>query len=125
MHPVLLGLSTVMLMDSSTLMEITMWEVRIPTWALVPPIPNEFILARLLRFFGQGIALVGTSRRYFPKATSGVRQDGLEVSSGLLLGFGVLNLIFGGIVSCCRESMTLIRLVIPDAPSEWPTLGLT
>ena len=100
-------------------------EAKSPTCALVPPIPNEFILARLLRSCGHGVGFVGTSRRFSLKATGAIRQSYLEKSSGLLLGFGVLNLIFGGIIPCCRESKTLITLVIPDAPSEWPTLGLT
>lgn len=97
----------------------------IPTCALVPPIPNEFILARLLRSFGQGVALVGTTRRPPLKSTSRIRKDHLKVPGGLLLGFGVLNLMFGGIIPCSRESVTLIRLDKPDAPSEWPTFGFT
>lgn len=58
---------------------------------------------------------------------------GLAVSVGslfkavryLLLGFGVMNLIFGGIVLCSKASTALIRLVMPEAPSEWPTFGFT
>lgn len=42
-----------------------------------------------------------------------------------LLGFGRVNLMFGGIVSCSKASTALIKLVIPEAPSEWPTLGFT
>ena len=101
------------------------WTVKTPTCALLPPIPNEFTLARLLRSCGQGVALVGTVRRFCLKSTSEIKYGHLEESSGLLLGFGVLNLIFGGMVRCCRESTTLIKLVIPDAPSECPTLGFT
>ena len=88
------------------------------TCALVPPIPNEFTLARLLRSCGQGVALIGTTRRFSLNSTFGVRLSHPIASSGLLLGFGFLNLIFGGIMPYCRESMTLIRLVMPDAPSE-------
>ena len=33
--------------------------------------------------------------------------------------------MLGGIVSFSKARTTLIRLVMPDAPSEWPTFGLT
>jgi hypothetical protein len=36
----------------------------------------------------------------------------------LLLGFGVLNLICGGITRFSRDSTALIKLVMPEAPSE-------
>lgn len=32
---------------------------------------------------------------------------------------------FGGIVERSSDRIALMRLVIPDAPSEWPKLGLT
>ena len=35
------------------------------------------------------------------------------------------NLIFGGMIPCSRASTDLMRLVSPDAPSEWPKFGLT
>ena len=53
--------------------QIVVGIVKAHTWALVPPIPNEFILARLLRSCGQGVALIGTTRRFFPNSTIGVR----------------------------------------------------
>jgi hypothetical protein len=43
----------------------------------------------------------------------------------LLLGLGVLNLMFGGIVLCSKAKTDLIKLVRPEAPSEWPKFGLT
>lgn len=36
----------------------------------------------------------------------------------VLLGFGFKNLIFGGIVRCSNTSMALIKLVMPEQPSE-------
>ena len=69
------------------------------------------------------MALVGTMRRLCSKSTSEITQGHLEVFSSLVLGFGAVNLMFGVIIPSCRESMTLIKVVIPDAPSEWPPLG--
>jgi hypothetical protein len=43
----------------------------------------------------------------------------------LLFGLGVLNLMFGSIVLCSRDTTTFIKLVRPEAPSECPTFGLT
>ena len=43
----------------------------------------------------------------------------------MLLGFGLENLMFGGIKLCSKANMALIKLVIPEAPSAWPTFGLT
>ena len=42
-----------------------------------------------------------------------------------LCGFGVSKLMFGGIVICSNASIDLIRLVNPEAPSEWPRFGFT
>lgn len=47
------------------------------------------------------------------------------VDAGLLLGLGVLNLMLGGITRCSSARIALIKLVIPDAPSECPTFGFT
>lgn len=43
----------------------------------------------------------------------------------ILLGFGVVNLMFGIMVLCSRDKIALMRLVRPEAPSECPRLGLT
>ena len=43
----------------------------------------------------------------------------------ILLGFGFANLMFGGIILFSRANIAFIRLVIPEAPSEWPTFGFT
>lgn len=43
----------------------------------------------------------------------------------LLLGFGVVKWAFGGITLFSRARTAFITLVTPEAPSEWPTLGLT
>ena len=43
----------------------------------------------------------------------------------LLFGFGFEKLMFGGMILLSSASTVLIILVIPDAPSEWPTLGFT
>lgn len=45
-------------------------------------------------------------------------------ASTILFGFGVSKLIFGGIASFRKERTPLMTPVIPDAPSECPTLGL-
>jgi hypothetical protein len=42
----------------------------------------------------------------------------LGVIQDILLGFGVVNLMFGGMVLFSKANTALIRLVIPDAPSE-------
>jgi hypothetical protein len=46
-----------------------------------------------------------------------------KVSS--LLGLGFEKLILGKIVLFSRDKTAFMTLVIPDAPSECPTLGLT
>ena len=33
--------------------------------------------------------------------------------------------MFGGTVLCSRAKTVLIKLVVPEAPSEWPTFGFT
>jgi hypothetical protein len=38
----------------------------------------------------------------------------------VLWGFGLLNLIFGGMVFFSRARTALMQDVMPDAPSEWP-----
>ena len=43
----------------------------------------------------------------------------------LLFGFGVVKLIFGGIVMCSSDSTALMMLVIPEAPSPCPKFGFT
>lgn len=46
-------------------------------------------------------------------------------NKGLLLALGVLNLILGGIVLCCKANTALIKLARPADPSQWPILGFT
>lgn len=75
----------------------------IPNWvadsriacALAPPKPNELTLARWRRPIGQGVASVGTWRR---------------PSLNGILGFGVLKLIFGGIIRFSNASTVLMTL---------------
>lgn len=43
----------------------------------------------------------------------------------LLFGFGVSNLMFGGIILCSNARTHLIKLLSPEEPSEWPTFGFT
>ena len=49
----------------------------------------------------------------------------VSLRESLLLGLGSEKLIFGGIVLCSSAKTVLIRLVVPEAPSEWPTFGFT
>ena len=44
---------------------------------------------------------------------------------GILFGFGLLKLMFGGMILCSNARTVFIRLVVPEAPSEWPTFGFT
>lgn len=53
------------------------------------------------------------------------RQSEPTHTFDLLFGLGILNLMLGGIVLCSNVRIPLIRLVIPEQPSECPTLGLT
>jgi len=48
-----------------------------------------------------------------------------RVGINSLAGFGVLNLMLGGIVRCSKARTALMRLLRPDDPSEWPRLGFT
>jgi len=43
----------------------------------------------------------------------------------VLFGFGVVNLMFGGIILCSKVRTALIKLLIPEAPSAWPMFGFT
>ncbi len=43
----------------------------------------------------------------------------------VLFGFGFANLMLGGMVRCSSARTALMTLVMPEQPSEWPTLGLT
>ena len=65
---------------------------------------------RSARSLGQGVGLTGTTSFFSVKG---------------IFGFGLLNLILGGIVLFSRASTALIKLEIPEAPSEWPTFGFT
>src|SRR4051812_38551488 len=79
-------------------------------WALLPPIPNELTLMRSRRASGHGIGSVGTDK---PHDSQGIS------------GFGVLNLMLGGMVRLSNAMTALMRDERPEAPSEWPRLGLT
>ena len=48
-----------------------------------------------------------------------------DVHHILLLGFGVVKFIFGGMVSFSNAKIALIMLEIPAAPSPWPTFDFT
>lgn len=80
------------------------------TCAFAPPIPKEFTLARSKRSAGHGVGSFGTRSL---------------LSSHGIFGLRVVSFIFGGITRFSRARIHLIMLVMPDAPSEWPTLGLT
>lgn len=43
----------------------------------------------------------------------------------LLDGFGFVKCVLGGIILFSSARADLIMAVSPDAPSEWPTFGLT
>lgn len=43
----------------------------------------------------------------------------------ILFGFGLSKLMLGGITLCSNARTVFIRLVVPEAPSEWPTFGFT
>lgn len=43
----------------------------------------------------------------------------------LLFGFGVLKLIFGGMVLFSSANTIFMILESPDAPSPWPMFGFT
>lgn len=79
-------------------------------WAFEPPIPKELTLILWGLRSGHGVGSRGTCK--------------LASANGIL-GFGVWKWIFGGIVLCSSDRMALIMLVIPEAPSEWPTFGFT
>lgn len=98
------------------------------TCALAPPIPNEFTPTRSARSAGHGVALTGTFN--FPCSQGTLNKSQLsKLQSGatidLLEGFGFLKLMLGGIVLCSSAKTILMTLDIPEAPSEWPRLGLT
>ena len=48
-----------------------------------------------------------------------------SLEGAILFGFGSLKFMFGGIILCSNARTVLMRLVIPEAPSEWPTFGFT
>ena len=63
------------------------------------------------------------------KAITGPRKSvcrNLKMPSlNRVLGFGVVKLIFGGIICFSRARAVLITLITSAAPSKWPELGLT
>lgn len=67
------------------------------------------------------------SKRFYTcslKTITGLREGvcrNLKMPSlNRVLGFGVVKLIFGGMICFSRARAVLIRLVTPAAPSEWP-----
>jgi hypothetical protein len=87
----------------------------------VPPSPKELTLILSCRLAGHGNAAVGTTSFASLNGTVSLYQQMHLVATGnqdVLLGFGLLNLMFGGIVLCSKARIPLITLVIPEAPSE-------
>lgn len=82
---------------------------------------------------GKGIGWIGTDSFFSLNGTRTDSQTQVHLAhrkvvapgNDLLLGLGVLNLMFGGMVLCSSASTHLIKLVIPEDPSPWPTFGLT
>lgn len=99
--------------------------------ALLPPIPNEFTDTLSARSFGHGRGSTGTTRFFCVNGTvactSACRCTVTRrlVKACLLLGLGLEDLMFGGIVLFSNARTALIRLVRPLAPSEWPVFGFT
>lgn len=48
-----------------------------------------------------------------------------KMPGNLLLGFGVWNLMFGGMILFSRARTAFIKLEMPAEASEWPRFGLT
>lgn len=98
------------------------------TWALEPPMPKELTLTLLSRASGHDSGSVGTLSFLVSKGTKS-RLGSIHVwHLGMvdsLLGFGLLNLMLGGMVLFSRAKTALMMLVMPDAPSECPVFGLT
>jgi hypothetical protein len=93
----------------------------------VPPIPKELILILSARSGGNGVATTGTVKLYSEKGTEvSVRFYRCPMLvTNLLFGLGALSFIFGGMVLCSNAKIDLMRLLIPEAPSECPRLGFT
>ncbi len=70
---------------------------------------------------GKPIGETGTLRPNFANGTKTPLARPVKLClrhNSLLLGFGVLNLILGGIILFSKARIALIKLVMPDAPSE-------
>ncbi len=90
--------------------------------------PNEFTPTSSDRSSGHGRGSVGTVSLHFSNGTlqPPVSHDRARVyQDGLLLGFGVVKLMFGGIIFFSRANVILMILDSPEAPSPWPIFGLT
>lgn len=75
---------------------------------------------------GKGVGCMGTTSFFSTNGTwKGQLTTISRVGVDLLLGLGFLNLIFGGIVLCSKARTALIKLVMPEQPSECPTFGFT
>lgn len=59
------------------------------------------------------------------KAGEVARGEPYGLTNNSLFGLGSRKLMFGGMVFFSKARTALMMLVIPEAPSEWPTLGLT
>ena len=106
--------------------------------------PKELMLMRRSRPAGQAVGWTGTLRWFVSNGTGSASADVLSFVQQqplsdlhscaaeeklpllyLLRGFGFLNLMLGGIVWCSKARTALKRLEMPEAPSEWPTFGLS
>jgi hypothetical protein len=100
--------------------------------------PKELMLILSALSEGKGVGRSGTASFFSLKGTridsqaqvssqaaTGIRGEASPLEINLLLGFGVLNLMFGGMVLFSSARTHLIRLVIPEDPSPWPTFGFT
>lgn len=92
--------------------------------------PKELTLTRLLRVAGHGVGSTGTCSLALSKGTK-IEMLISDASMiyllrlNLLFGLGSRKWTFGGIVSFSNARTHLMTLVIPEAPSEWPTFGFT
>lgn len=88
--------------------------------------PNELTLILSALSDGKGVGCTGTTSFFSTNGTGDGQFSSISrVGGDVLLGLGVLNLMFGGIVLCSNARTALIKLVTPEQPSECPTFGFT